>query len=46
VLEELLRVNSEYANYVPAHSQTPVVKLHPHGTPSLFPVGVKHKWTR
>ena len=46
VLEELLRVNSEYANYVPAHSQTPVVKLHPHGTPSHFPVGVKHKWTR
>jgi len=46
VQEQLLRVNSEYANYVPSHSQTPVVQLHPHGTPAHFPVGVKHKWTR
>lgn len=46
VLAQLLRVNSEFANYVPSHSQAPMVSLFANGDPAHFPVGVKHKWTR
>lgn len=40
------RVNSEFANYVPAERRTPTVHLLPHGHPDWFPVGVKHRYTR
>jgi hypothetical protein len=45
ILRELLRLNSEYANYVPAGKQLPLVTLCPAGDPQWFPVGVKHKYT-
>ncbi|MET9225880.1 phenylacetate--CoA ligase family protein [Lentzea sp. NPDC003310] len=43
---QLLRLNSEYAHYVPAERQLPEVVLRPHGDPDYFPVGVKHRYTR
>jgi len=43
---DLRRLNSEFANYVPAGHQTPVVELRPAGDPEYFPVGVKHRYTR
>jgi len=43
---ELLRLNSEFANYVPAESQTPRVALRPMGDPEFFPPGVKHRYTQ
>ncbi|AKT39289.1 phenylacetate--CoA ligase family protein [Chondromyces crocatus] len=43
---ELLRLNSEYRNYVPPDRQTPRILLLPAGDPSYFPVGVKHRYTR
>lgn len=45
VRRELLRVSSEYAAYVPEDRQLPAVKLHEHGDPEWFPVGVKHRYT-
>lgn len=44
VTQQLLRLNSEYANYVPADFQTPKVYLHAFGTPEYFPIGVKHSY--
>eukprot|EP00293_Proteomonas_sulcata_P003891 CAMPEP_0184322920 /NCGR_PEP_ID=MMETSP1049-20130417/127399_1 /TAXON_ID=77928 /ORGANISM="Proteomonas sulcata, Strain CCMP704" /LENGTH=273 /DNA_ID=CAMNT_0026644239 /DNA_START=52 /DNA_END=870 /DNA_ORIENTATION=+ len=44
VKQQLLRLNSEYCNYVPAHSQEPIVHLYKHGDTVMFPPGVKHKW--
>ena len=46
VVQQLRRVNSEFANYVPTASQHPTVTLHAHADPTNFPAGVKHKWTR
>jgi phenylacetate-CoA ligase len=46
VRTELLRVNSEFAHYVPAGRQTPVVQLRPAGDPEYFPAGVKHRYSR
>ncbi len=46
VRTQLLRLNSEYANYVPAERQLPQVSLLPFGDPEYFPVGVKHRYTR
>jgi phenylacetate-CoA ligase len=46
ILEQLLRLNSEFANYVPAQYQLPEVTLKPSGDPEYFPVGVKHRYTR
>jgi phenylacetate-CoA ligase len=46
VREELLRLNSEFANYVPAAYQTPRVELRPTGDPEWFPPNVKHRYTR
>lgn len=43
---ELLRLNSEFAHYVPAAAQTPRVELRPADDPQFFPRGVKHRWTR
>jgi len=43
---ELVRLNSEFANYVPPASQALRVSLCGHGDPTLFPIGVKHRYTR
>ncbi|MFD0576990.1 phenylacetate--CoA ligase family protein [Dactylosporangium darangshiense] len=42
----LVRLNSEFANYVPAAYQTPVVEVRDPGDPEYFPVGVKHRYSR
>jgi phenylacetate-CoA ligase len=46
ILAQLRRLNSEFANYVPAEFQKPVVTLYPIGHPEYFPVGVKHRYSR
>jgi phenylacetate-CoA ligase len=46
ILAQLLKLNSEFANYVPASFQQPLVTLHPTGDPNYFPVGVKHRYSR
>jgi phenylacetate-CoA ligase len=46
IRDELLRLNSEFAHYVPAEYQLPRVVLRPAGDPENFPVGVKHRYTR
>jgi phenylacetate-CoA ligase len=46
VRSDLRRLNSEFANYVPARYQTPIVELRPPGDPEYFPAGVKHRYTR
>ena len=43
---QLLRLNSEYAHYVPAEYQPPHFILRPAGDPEYFPIGVKHRYTR
>lgn len=46
VREQLVRLNSEFAHYVPEERQQPDVVLRPAGDPEYFPVGVKHRYTR
>jgi phenylacetate-CoA ligase len=46
ILRHLMRLNSEFANYVPAEHRRPRVELAPTGDPEYFPVGVKHRYTR
>ncbi|HIK06041.1 MAG TPA: phenylacetate--CoA ligase family protein [Trichormus sp. M33_DOE_039] len=46
ILNQLLRLNSEFANYVPQEYQTPEVMLAPMGDREYFPIGVKHRYTR
>ena len=46
ILTQLLRLNSEFANYVSPQYQTPVVELKSAGDIEYFPVGVKHRYTR
>ncbi len=46
ILTQLLRLNSEFANYVPSEYQMPQVILTATGDPEYFPVGVKHRYTR
>jgi phenylacetate-CoA ligase len=46
VVEVLRRLNSEFAHYVPAPRQRPLVTLWPAGHPAYFPVGVKHRYSR
>lgn len=46
VVAQLLRLNSEFANYVPAEYRAPIVELRPHADPEYFPTGVKHRYTR
>lgn len=43
---QLIRLNSEYANYVPVQRQLPEISLYHFGDPDYFPVGVKHRYTR
>ena len=44
--DQLRRLNSEFAHYVPAERQLPEVVLRPTGDPGYFPAGVKHRYTR
>ncbi len=46
IQRELLRLNSEFAHYVPPERQLPEVTLKPAGDPAYFPIGVKHRYTR
>lgn len=46
ILATLLRLNSEFASYVPAARQRPRITLWPAGHPEYFPVGVKHRYSR
>ncbi|MFI6096246.1 phenylacetate--CoA ligase family protein [Lentzea sp. NPDC051213] len=46
VRTELLRLNSEFAHYVPEERQLPEIVVLPAGDPHYFPVGVKHRYTR
>ncbi|HLF97070.1 MAG TPA: phenylacetate--CoA ligase family protein [Methylococcaceae bacterium] len=46
VRRELLRLNSEFAHYIPPERQTPHIELRPFADPEYFPVGVKHRYTR
>ncbi len=43
---QLLRLNSEFANYVPLEYQMPQISLALTGDPEYFPIGVKHRYTR
>jgi phenylacetate-CoA ligase len=43
---ELLRLNSEFAHYVPEGYQTPLIELREAGDAQYFPPGVKHRYTR
>lgn len=43
---QLLRLNSEFANYTPAERQLPQITLHTFADPDFFPAGVKHRYTR
>ncbi|WP_437319281.1 phenylacetate--CoA ligase family protein [Sorangium sp. So ce385] len=44
--EHLVRLNSEFRNYVPAGKRAPRVTLRGAGDPEYFPLGVKHRYTR
>ena len=46
IYTQLVRLNSEFANYVSPDYQIPQVNLLPFGEPDYFPVGVKHRYTR
>lgn len=46
IKNQLLRLNSEFANYTPAERQQPMVTLHAFADPEFFPLGVKHRYTR
>ncbi|MDD2758847.1 MAG: phenylacetate--CoA ligase family protein [Methylomonas sp.] len=46
IKNQLLRLNSEFANYTPTERQLPRVTLHAFGDPEYFPAGVKHRYTR
>ncbi|MDH6060074.1 phenylacetate--CoA ligase family protein [Chrysosporum bergii ANA360D] len=46
ILSQLLRLNSEFANYVSSEYQMPRVMLTQMGDAEYFPVGVKHRYTR
>ncbi|MBB2940555.1 phenylacetate-CoA ligase [Actinoplanes lutulentus] len=43
---ELLRLNQEFAHYVPENYQLPKVELRPANDPEHFPAGVKHRYTQ
>jgi phenylacetate-CoA ligase len=46
IVAALLRLNSEFANYVPAECRRPRVTLWPPGHSEYFPIGVKHRYSR
>ncbi|MFC4120221.1 phenylacetate--CoA ligase family protein [Nonomuraea zeae] len=43
---QLLRLNSEFAHYVPVPQQVPFIRLREAGDPEYFPPGAKHRYTR
>jgi len=43
---QLLRLNSEFANYTPTERQLPQITLRTFSDPEYFPIGVKHRYTR
>ena len=43
---QLLRLNSEFANYTPAERQLPKITLRTFADTYYFPAGVKHRYTR
>jgi phenylacetate-CoA ligase len=43
---QLLRLNSEFANYIPHERQMPIITLISFADPGYFPPGVKHRYTR
>ncbi|MGJ0489988.1 phenylacetate--CoA ligase family protein [Methylobacter sp.] len=43
---QLVRLNSEFANYTPPERQLPRITLHAFASPAYFPAGVKHRYTR
>jgi phenylacetate-CoA ligase len=43
---QLLRLNSEFANYTPAERQLPWITLRSFADLEYFPAGVKHRYTR
>jgi len=43
---QLLRLDAEFAAYVPADRQRPRITLHAAGDPTYFPIGVKHRYSR
>ncbi|HTU73458.1 MAG TPA: phenylacetate--CoA ligase family protein [Trebonia sp.] len=46
VHDQLMRLNSEFAHYVPVSRQLPQIVLRPFEDPEHFPAGVKHRYTR
>lgn len=44
VLAALLRLNGEYAAYVPAEKQLPLIDLCEYGDGTYFPLGTKHRY--
>jgi phenylacetate-CoA ligase len=46
IRDQLVRLNSEFAHYVPPERQLPEIVLRPAGDPDNFPIGVKHRYTR
>ncbi len=46
ILAQLLRLNSEFANYTPAAYRRPRVELKVTGDPDWFPADVKHRYSR
>ncbi|VEP11655.1 conserved hypothetical protein [Hyella patelloides LEGE 07179] len=46
IYTQLIRLNSEYANYVAPQYQLPHTTLYEFGNQEYFPVGVKHRYTR
>jgi len=46
ICAQLLRLNSEFANYTPAERQLPRITLRSFADPEYFPTGVKHRYTR
>lgn len=43
---QLLRLNSEFANYTPVERQLPQISLRSFADTEYFPLGVKHRYTR
>ncbi|MGP3910656.1 phenylacetate--CoA ligase family protein [Nonomuraea sp. 10N515B] len=46
ILAQLLRLNNEFAGYVPLAQQMPFIRLREAGDPEYFPPGAKHRYTR
>lgn len=44
ILNQLLRLNSEFANYVPKEQQFPRIELFSLGDARFFKIGVKHSY--